>query len=93
MSRKKPVIADESLLAGTTTSKPKGVVLYPHFLALTIWPELETIGERQKNPFQITEKDWKELNAFIFPFWMDGTIQEVARRDFATNGGTPNARG
>jgi pyruvate formate-lyase/glycerol dehydratase family glycyl radical enzyme len=92
MSRKKPVIADASLLAGTTTSKPKGVVLYPHFLALTIWPELETINERQKNPFQISEKDRKELNAFIFPYWMDGTIQEVARRNFAANGGTPECQ-
>ncbi|MBP1730635.1 MAG: glycyl radical enzyme [Deltaproteobacteria bacterium] len=92
MSRKKPVIDDESLLAGTTTTKPKGVVLYPHFLALTIWPELETIAERQKNPFQVSEKDWKELNATIFPFWMDGTIQEVARKDFAANGGTPESQ-
>src|SRR5512135_3512860 len=43
MSRKDALITDESLLAGATTTKQKGVVLYPHFLSLTIWPELETI--------------------------------------------------
>jgi pyruvate formate-lyase/glycerol dehydratase family glycyl radical enzyme len=89
MSQKEPLIMDESLLAGATTTKQKGVVLYPHFLSLTIWPELETISERPKNPFVITEKDWQDLNRKIFPFWMDRTIQEVTRKDFGTNGGTP----
>ncbi len=92
MSRKQPVIADESLLAGTTTTRPKGVVLYPHFLSLTIWPELETIGRRQKNPFAISKADREELNATIFPFWMERTIQEVARKDHAVVGATPESQ-
>lgn len=92
MGRKTAIISDESLLAGTTTTKRKGVILYPHFLALTIWPELETIGERPLNQFRIGEAEWKVLNSDIFPFWMDRTIMEIARREFAENGDTPECQ-
>lgn len=92
MGRKAAIISDESLLAGTTTTKQKGVILYPHFLALTIWPELETIGERSFNPFHVGEAEWKVLNSDVFPFWMDRTIMEVARREFAENGDTPECQ-
>jgi hypothetical protein len=37
-----------SLFAGSTTSKFKGVPLYPEFLAMTLWPELRTISERAR---------------------------------------------
>ena len=92
MGRKTAIISDESLLAGTTTTKRKGVILYPHFLALTIWPELETIGEWLLNPFRIGEAEWKVLNSDIFPSWMDRTIMEIARREFAENGDTPECQ-
>lgn len=81
MENKRPVIADENLLAGTTTARTIGVVLYPDFMALSIWPELETVSRRKKNPFGITREEIKELNFDIFPYWLDRTVQEVARRD------------
>ena len=81
LENKSPVILDENLLIGTTTTKQIGVVLYPDLLAQTIWPELETISRRKKNPFGITRKEIDELNFEIFPFWMNRTIQEVARKD------------
>jgi formate C-acetyltransferase len=81
LENKKPMIPDENLLAGTTTSKQIGVVLYPDLLAQTIWPELETISRRKKNPFGITKEEIKKLNFDIFPYWMDRTVQEVARTD------------
>ncbi|MDP2799135.1 MAG: pyruvate formate lyase family protein, partial [Deltaproteobacteria bacterium] len=81
MENKRPVIADENLLAGTTTARTIGVVLYPDFMALSIWPELETISRRKKNPFGITRAEIDELNFDIFPYWLDRTIQEVARKD------------
>lgn len=92
MGQKAAIIADESLLAGTTTTKEKGVLLYPHFMALAIWPELETIGQRSKNPFVLNEADWKELNSTIFPFWMDGTIEEIARKTYGQGGSTPECQ-
>lgn len=77
-----------SLFAGSTTSKFKGVPLYPEFLALTIWPELWTISKRVSNPFRISDEEVEELNYDIFPHWMDKNIIELARkRCYEKNGG------
>ena len=83
MGQKAAIIADEdeSLLAGTTTSKPLGVILYPDLAALFLWPELETVANRPKNPFKITVEEIRELNEEIFPYWLDKTILEVTRAD------------
>ena len=70
---------DTSLFAGSTTSKFKGVPLYPEFLALALWPELWTIAKRASNPFHITDSEVKELNYNIFPYWMENNILELAR--------------
>jgi hypothetical protein len=60
LENKRALIPDENLLAGTTTTKPVGVILHPDFLnALSIWPELETIHRRKKNPYKITKEEMK----------------------------------
>ncbi|MEW6363149.1 MAG: pyruvate formate lyase family protein [Acidobacteriota bacterium] len=71
---------EDSLFAGSTTSKFKGVPLYPEFLALSLWPELWTMQSRASNPFQITEAEVKALNEEIFPHWIENTILELARK-------------
>jgi formate C-acetyltransferase len=77
----KPFKFEESpLFAGSTTSKLKGVPLYPEFLALTLWPELWTMSKRANNPFHITAAEVEELNTAIFPHWMEKNILELARR-------------
>lgn len=81
LQNKQPWFPDNNLLAGTTTTKKKGVPLYPDMAAMTIWPELETISRRSKNPFGITRADIDELNLKIFPYWLDRTVQEVTRKD------------
>ena len=73
---------DDNLLAGTTTSKPKGVLLYPEFLALTMWPELLTARDRETNPYYISDEDIKRLNFDVFPYWMDRTPLEYVREHF-----------
>ena len=80
LENKRRIIEDNNLLAGTTTTKPVGVIMYPDFLALSIWPELETVHRRKKNPYGITPEEIKELNFEIFPYWVDRTVQEVARK-------------
>lgn len=82
MENKQPVIADDNLLAGSTTTKPLGVVLYPDLYPLCIWPELETISTRKKNPFQISPEDIDLLNFEVFPFWVDRTVMEVTRKTY-----------
>ncbi|TMQ20456.1 MAG: hypothetical protein E6J91_04000 [Deltaproteobacteria bacterium] len=56
-----------SLLAGSTTTKYKGVLLYPEFLALALWPELDTMSRRAANPYQITPHEAGVLNRDVFP--------------------------
>jgi pyruvate-formate lyase len=73
---------DKSLFAGSTTSKFKGVIVYPEFLGLTIWPELWSLSERKNNPFQISEPEVIELNRDIFPHWLDFSIQELTRKKY-----------
>ena len=73
---------DSTMFAGSTTGKFKGVLLYPEFLALSIWPELDTISTRLRNPYHLSEKEAEELNKTIFPYWMDDTILEIGRARF-----------
>ena len=76
-----------SLFAGSTTSKYKGVPLYPEFLAPAFWPELETISKRDRNPYGITDKEIDELNYDIFPHWIDDNILELTRKRMLRNNG------
>lgn len=69
------------LFAGSTTTKYKGVPLYPEFLTLAVWPELSTISRRKMNPYQITASEAEELNHKVFPHWMDCTITEILRNE------------
>lgn len=82
LSRKEPRFPDRNLLAGTTTSKPLGAPLFPEFFALSLWPELETVSTREKNPQKLSSQDARELNQEIFPYWMDKSVLEVARKKF-----------
>ena len=73
---------DRNLIAGSTTSKALGAPLFPEFFALTLWPELETVSNRAKNPQKLTAEEAKELNLEIFPFWMDKNVLEITRTRF-----------
>ena len=82
LQNKSALIQEDDLLAGTTTTKIKGVVIYPQFMAQALWPELETLSTRKKNPYRITQAEIDTLNLEVFPYWMDRTIQEVCRKDY-----------
>ena len=76
---KREKFKDASLFAGSTTSKFKGVPLYPEFLALQLWHGLWALTRRDSNPYFITDKEVEELNYGIFLHWMDRNIQELTR--------------
>lgn len=80
LSRKSPTFHDRNLLAGSTTSKPLGAPLFPEFFALTLWPELETVSDRPKNPQKLTPEEARELNLEIFPFWLEKNVLELTRK-------------
>jgi len=79
LSRKIPRFFDDNLLAGTTTSKSFGAPVYPELTGMTIWPELDTISTRDKNPLLLSEGDAESLNFEVFPFWMNRNILEYTR--------------
>ncbi len=80
LTHKRPVIRSNSLLAGATTSKDVGVILYPEGHGITLWPELKTISARKIQPYDIDEKDRELLDKKVFPFWSDRNVREYARR-------------
>lgn len=82
LENKDAVFHDRNLLAGTTTSKRLGAPLFPEFFALTLWPELDTVSKREKNPQRLSPRDAAELNFKIFPYWMDKNVLELVRRQF-----------
>ncbi len=75
-----------SLLAGSTTSKFKGVPLYPEFMALSLWPELQTMATRAQNPYHISQAEADELNFEIFPHWLDNSLFELAKVRYRRKG-------
>ena len=81
LENKTALIAEDNLLAGTTSTKAIGVMLYPDLYPLSLWPELETMATRKKNPFAISQEDIDILNFEVFPFWLDRTVMEVTRKD------------
>lgn len=82
LSHKAPLFFDDNLLAGTTSSKYFGAPVYPEFTGMTIWPELDTISDRQSNPLKLSQADAETLNFDVFPYWMDRSILERTRARF-----------
>ncbi len=81
LENKTALIAEDNLLAGTTSTKPIGVMLIPDFYSLVLWPELETMATRKVNRFGISPEDIDILNRKVFPFWLNRTVMEVTRAD------------
>jgi formate C-acetyltransferase len=53
---------------------------------MTIWPELDTISTRDKNPMKLTKEEAEELNFDIFPYWIDRNILEYTRKKYNNPG-------
>lgn len=82
LANKKAVIPDNNMLAGTTGAFLKSAPVYPEFIGLTIWSELETISGRSKNPQLISKKDAEELNFEIYPYWIDRDVLAATKNTY-----------
>ena len=80
LSNKEAHFFDDNLLAGTTCAKPFGAPVYPEWTGLTIWPELDVIATREKNPLALTRREAETLNFDIYPYWMTRNVLEVTRK-------------
>ena len=83
LSKRKIYFHDDNLLGGSTTSKPIGAPLYPEFMGLSIWAELDSISNRSINPQKLTAEEADTCNFDIFPYWMDNTVLERTRKKFS----------
>ena len=72
---------DDNLLGGATTGKEIGAAVYPEFLGLSIWPELDSIGRRPDNPLRLSDEDAEKLNLEVFPYWLDRTVAHLVRKE------------
>jgi len=82
MENKKTIIRKGDLVAGTTTTKEIGVVLYPDAHGNMIWGELLSIPDRQLNPYNISPETVEILHHYVFPYWMKRNFREWVREKY-----------
>ena len=83
MENRKPIIRENSLLAGTTTTKKIGVPVYPDAIGIIFWGELLTVQDRMLNPYgPLTQQEIDKLNGDIFPYWTHRNFREYVREKF-----------
>jgi len=82
MKNKKPIVAKNELLAGSSTAKePTGTIIYPDSTGTMIWSELKTIDKRLLNSYKISDETEKKLHE-IFPFWAERNFKEWVRKKY-----------
>ena len=79
LENKKSIIRKNDLLAGTTTTKDIGVLVYPEGHGAMIWSELFTLPHRTLNPADISEKTKNILHHEVFPYWAKRNFKEWVR--------------
>ena len=82
MEGKAPRIGKHDLLAGTTTTKDIGVILYPDARNAVLWGELKSMAHRLHSPYDITEEEEAILHNKIFPFWTQRNFTEWVRKEY-----------
>jgi len=80
LENKQPLIRKNDLLAGTTTTKEIGVVLYPETHAGMIWGELLSVPERALNPYDVSDETRRALHFDVLPYWEKRNIREWVRQ-------------
>lgn len=79
MENRKPIIRKDDLIAGTSTTKEIGVIMYPDACGPLIWGEILTFHERHLNPYDIDPNDVWKLTNEIFPFYFKRNVREWVR--------------
>ncbi len=82
MENRRPIIRRNDLIAGTTTTKEIGVVVYPDSHGTMIWSELLTVPHRNLNPYHISEETVDLLHREIFPFFVHRNFKEWVREHY-----------
>ena len=84
MENRAPRIRKNDLIAGTTTSKEIGVVVYPDSHGTMIWGELLTVPHRSLNPYHISRQTVDLLHTEVFPYWARRNFKEWVRDQYGS---------
>jgi len=76
------LIQNEELIVGHPCGKPRAGSFSPDTAWKWVRDELETIGSRPQDPYEISEKDKKILRDEIFPFWEGKSLDEACEVAF-----------
>lgn len=79
MEKKRPIIRKDDLVAGTSTTKEIGVILYPDAHGTMIWGELFTAPHRPLTPYDVDSETVAVLHNKVFPFWVKRNFREWVR--------------
>ncbi|GAB1475275.1 hypothetical protein MASR2M70_01070 [Bacillota bacterium] len=82
MEHKKPIIRKNDLIAGTSTLKEIGVLMYPDGAGPMLWGEAFTMQDRPLNPYDIEPDESWELNHSIFPYYFNRNLREWVRSTY-----------
>ncbi|MBM3176259.1 MAG: formate acetyltransferase, partial [Chloroflexi bacterium] len=82
MENRKPLIRKNDLIAGTTTTKDIGVVIYPDGAGNTIWGELLTVTNRVLQPYDVSPETVDILHHYVFPYWIKRNFREWVRHKY-----------
>lgn len=70
-------IRDEELIVGSATKAPRGCQVFPEFSCEWLREEFDTVATRAADPFYISEKTKKTLDA-VYDYWKGKTTSELA---------------
>ncbi|MFT5730236.1 MAG: choline trimethylamine-lyase [Desulforhopalus sp.] len=76
------LIQNEELIVGHPCGKPRAGSFSPDTAWKWMRDELETIGSRAQDPYEISAKDKKILRDEIFPFWEGKSLDEACEVAF-----------
>ncbi len=82
MENRKPIIRENDLIAGTTTSKATGVTCFPDGQAHMFWGELNSVSNRILNPYICSKATADILHNEVLPFWINRTFRDYVRTKY-----------
>lgn len=82
MENRRPIIHVNDLIAGTSTTKEVGVIVYPEGHGTMIWGELFTVPHRSLNPYDVSPETRELLHHKVFPYWADRNFKEWVRKKY-----------
>ncbi len=70
-------IGPDELLIGGTTTKPRGVHLFPELMATWLKEELDTLSTREFDPLVMSEEDKEIIRKDVIPYWEGKTKEDI----------------